>query len=69
MTRQEWMLKPWECHKACANCDGCQSMCDVGMSAQKKLLDFIIKKINACEEPVTLGTLKDMRKKLGNDRA
>ena len=61
----EWMLKPYECHKACSQCEYCQARCDVGIAAQKKVLDVIIKKIDECEERVTLGLLKGMRKELG----
>ena len=60
----EWMLKPYECHKVCSQCELCQAVCDVGVAAQKKILDAIIKKIDECEERVTLGVLKDMRKEL-----
>ena len=61
----KWMLKPHECHKACPQCEYCQAVCDIGIAAQRKIIDAIIMKIEECEERVTLGTLKDMRKELG----
>ena len=40
--QSEWMLKPYECHKACHQCEGCQAFCDVGKVAQVKLLQYLI---------------------------
>ena len=40
---------------------------DIAHAAQKKLLEYLIAKINECEERVTLGTLKDMLKEIENN--
>lgn len=46
ISRTEYQLKPWECHKACSQCELCQADCDVAKAAQRKLLEYLIERLS-----------------------